>query len=127
MKFLYAFLSLMIVHSCSSGFGNKLSGKDLDIYYDTKNLEPLADSLGSYWTKNKLVGDRKQSIKLTKDKSVFEVRLIQSAEFKNNELSPEEFVLLQNLQYDLSITVFKGKKMKLLICDDEFNTKFEVK
>lgn len=117
----------MIVHSCSSGFGNKLSGKDLDIYYDTKNLEPLADSLGSYWTKNKLVGDRKQSIKLTKDKSVFEVRLIQSAEFKNNELPPEEFVLLQNLQYDLSITVFKGKKMKLLICDDEFNTKFEVK
>lgn len=127
MKFLYIFLFLFIGYSCSSGFGNKLAGKDLDVYYDTKDLQPFADSLGSYWTKNKLIGDRKQSIKLTKDKSVFEVRLIQSTEFKNNTLSPEELVLLQNLQYDLSITIFKGKKMKLLICDDEFNTKFEVK
>jgi len=127
MKFLWLFLLATVVYSCSSGFGNKLVGKNLDIYFETKDLEPYADSLGSYWTKNKLVGDRKQSIKLTKMKAFFEVRLVQSDEFKDNTLLPEELVLLQDLKYNLNETVFNGKKMRLLICNDEFKTKFEVK
>jgi len=124
---MYLFLLILLVHSCSSGFGSKLAGKHLDVYYETKDLQPFADSLGNFWTKNKLIGDRKQSIKLTKNKGIIEIRLIQSVEFKDVEILPEEFALLHQLKHDLDSAVFPSKKTSLLICDDEFNTKFEVK
>ncbi len=112
--------------SCSSGFGNKLASDQLDIYFEGKNLESYADSLGSYWTKNKLVGDRKQSIKLTQSVGKIEVRLIQSKEFESEALAPEELALLLDLKKDLKINVFKGKSIELFICDNEFKPKFKV-
>lgn len=127
MKPIILFFCLLILASCSSGFGNKLSGEKLDVYFDDKDLQQKADELGEYWSKNGLIGDRKQSIKLTKVNAIIEVRLIRSEEFKSEKLTVEEFQLLLDLKQDIQSKVFDNKQIRLILCDNEFKSEMEIK
>lgn len=127
MKSIILFCCVLILASCSEGFGNKLASEKLDVYFDDKSLEQKADDLGEYWSKNELIGDRKQSIKLTKSKAIIEVRLIRSEEFKSEKLTVEEFQLLLDLKQDIRSKVFDNKKIRLLLCNNEFKSEMEIK
>lgn len=118
---------LLMIFGCSSGFGNKLKSEKLDVYYDESELANLADSLGSFWTKNELIGDRKQSIKIKKSAKRFQVLIIQSEEFKSEKLDPIELALLQELRADLQEKVFNKKPTSIVICNDEFESLIEIK
>ncbi len=83
-------------------------------------MESYADSLGSFWTTNNLLGDRKQSIKLTKFNGVYEVRLIKSKEFLDIAITDKESFLLEELRTKLQVEVFDNKKTRIVICDDNF-------
>lgn len=127
MKLILLIFTSLLFMGCSSGFGNKLSGDKLDVYFDDKELQEKANNLGEYWSKNGLIGDRKQSIKLTKSKKLLEVRLIRSDEFKSEELTVEELQLLLDLKQDIQLKVFDNKEIRLLLCDNEFKSEMEIK
>ena len=127
MKLILLIFTSLLFMGCSSGFGNKLSGDKLDVYFDDKELQEKANNLGEYWSKNGLIRDRKQSIKLTKSKKLLEVRLIRSDEFKSEELTVEELQLLLDLKQDIQSKVFDNKEIRLLLCDNEFKSEMEIK
>ena len=127
MKPIILFFCGVILATCSEGFGNKLASEKLDIYFDDKGLQQKADDLGEYWSKNGLIGDRKQSIKLTKSQAVIELRLIRSEEFKSEKLTVEEFQMLLDLKQDIQSKVFDNKQIRLLLCDNEFKSEMEIK
>lgn len=127
MKIVVLIVLVLSTCACSSGFGNKLKSEKLDVYYDDSNLAALADSLGSYWTKNDLIGDRKQSIKLVKSGAKYQVLIIQSNEFKSEKLEPTEIALLENLKSELQSTIFNNKSTSIVICNDEFESIIEIK
>lgn len=127
MKPIILFICGLILANCSEGFGNKLASEKLDIYFDDKGLQQKADDLGEYWSKNGLIGDRKQSIKLTKVNEIIEVRLIRSEEFKTEKLTVEEFQLLLDLKQGIQSKVFDNKQIRLLLCDNEFKSEMEIK
>ena len=127
MKLILLIFTSLLFMGCSSGFGNKLSGDKLDVYFDDKELQEKANNLGEYWSKNGLIRDRKQSIKLTKSKKLLEVRLIRSDEFKSEELTVEELQLLLNLKQNIQSKVFDNKEIRLLLCDNEFKSEMEIK
>ena len=120
MKLFFALFFIIFLSACDSGFGNKLASEKLDVYFDDKKMESYADSLGSFWTTNNLLGDRKQSIKLTKSNGVFEVRLIKSKEFLDIAMTDKESFLLEELRTKLQVEVFENKKTRIVICDDNF-------
>ncbi len=127
MKIVFLVVLLLSTYACSSGFGNKLKSEKLDVYYDDANFATLADSLGSFWTRNELTGKRKQSIKLKKSGAKFQVFIIQSEEFKSEQLKPKELALLQELRSELQTGVFRNKPTSIVICNDEFESLLEIK
>lgn len=127
MKIIFLLVLLLSICACSSGFGNKLKSEKLDVYYDEAKFSTLADSLGQFWTKNELTGKRKQSIKLTKTGTKFHVLIIQSDEFKSEQLKPTELALLQELRSELQTSVFHNKPTSIVICNDEFESLLEIK
>lgn len=127
MKVVFLILLLCSAYGCSSGFGNKLKSEKLDVYYDDDSLASLADSLGGFWTKKELVGDRKQSIKLMKVNGRFNVLIIKSEEFESEELSPQEIQLLKDLRKEMQDSVFQNKRTSIVICNEEFESLLEIK
>lgn len=125
MKIWFVASFLLLLLACSSGYGSKLAGDKLDVYFEDASLQAKADSLGSYWTRNGLTGSRKQSIRLEKNKSGYQVKLIRSEEFKEQP-SVEEMFLLQELRSHLQDSVFDKKNTVLVICDMKFNPLYEI-
>lgn len=120
MKILLIVVLLSTSFACGSGFGHKLKSDKLEVYFDDKDLSGLADSLGKYWTKNSLVGQRKQSIKLRKSKEGFQVNVIASPEFPVSDLSLLENNLIDSLRLELQKSVFNNQPTSFVICNDEF-------
>ena len=118
MKLLVFLCVLLLSQACSDGQGNKLVAKNLTIYFDQKEVEDKANFLGKFWQNKGLVGERPQSIKLTRSEGTFYIHLIISEEFKESELVFDEKKLLLNLQREMDTTIFKGEKgCQILICD----------
>jgi len=121
MKLLVFLCLLLLSQACSNGQGNKLIAKNLTIYFDQKEVVDQANSLGKFWQNKGLVGERPQSIKLTKSEGTFYIHLIITEEFKESELVFDEKKLLLDLQRELDTTIFKGEKgCQILICDAAF-------
>ena len=121
MKLLVILCILLLSQSCSNGQGNKLIAKNLTIHFDQKEVENKANLLGKFWENKGLVGERPQSIKLTRSEGTFYIHLIISEEFKESELVFDEKKLLLDLQREIDTTIFKGEKgCQILVCDADF-------
>lgn len=122
-------LSLLIVFissSCTSGFGNKLQGEKLDIYYPDKSDVEFADQLGKYWHENALTGSKKQFIQLEKETTFYKIKIIASAEFSHQSLTIDERMLLLGLQRDLNESIFKDLPCRIIICNNEFKELYDI-
>ena len=119
---LFVFLCILLLsQSCSNGKDNKLIAKNLTIYFDQKEEVDKANLLGKFWQTKGLVGQRPQSLKLTRSEGTFYIHLIISEEFKGSELVFDEKKLLLDWQRELDTTIFKGEKgCQILICDADF-------
>lgn len=127
MKFLFLLTFVLLFQSCSKGYGNKLTAKNLNVYFESKDQEEKANSLGKYWQSKGLVGEREQNIKLSQSNDTYYVHLILSNEFKDQELTFNERKLLLDLQKELDSTIFKGEDgCQILICDNEFKPIFNI-
>lgn len=113
------FSSILLLQSCNSGFGNKMTNGELEIYYSDKKLAPLADSLGVFWKKNGFIGSRKQSLKIVEQKDEFQLYMIQTKGI-DSELTLDDQLLLEELKYQLDSAVFTTKQVQLVSCNEKF-------
>lgn len=123
--FLNAFL-VLIVASCSTGYGSKLSSEKLDVYFQDKSLSSYADSLGAHWTKSGLLNDKKQSIFLLKDQKGYGVKIIAEKGSRSPNLRFDERIILEDFRAQLQKDVFKNKPTRLIICDEEFKPIYQL-
>lgn len=127
MKFLFLLTLVLLFQSCSKGYGNKLTAKNLNVYFESKDQEKKANSLGKFWQNKGLVGDREQNVKLSKSNGSYYVHLILSEEFKNQDITFNEQKLLLELQREMDTTIFKGDLgCQILICDNEFKPLYNI-
>jgi len=121
-RFVIITLLMLIITSCSKGFGNKLEGEGFDVYFEFKEDEALANSLGKFWANKELVGTNKQSIRLTKDDEYHFIQLVANNPSAVNKMPYAELKLLFDLQKEIDTTLFKNtKSCQIVICDASFN------
>jgi hypothetical protein len=125
--FLLISVGVFFFTSCSKGHGNKLTDDAIDVYFEFKSDEHIANKLGKFWKEKELVGSRKQSIRLTKDDEYFYVQLIADDPKKAKDMPFNELSLLMKLQQELDTTVFKNQSTcQIVICDDSFEPIFNI-
>ena len=126
-KFFFLLVLSLTLFSCSKGFGNKLEGEGYDVYFEFKEDEALANSLGKFWAQKDLVGKSKQSIRLTKDDEFYFIQLVASNKSQVTQMPYNELKLLFDLQNEIDSVIFKDKKScQIVICDGSFNPIYNI-
>ena len=120
MKSTFSLFFLLLIVSCSKGFGDKIESGNTTIFYTTKNEKVVAEKLAKYWIKNQIDGKEKQFIRILKFKEVYHLQLILREEFKLSALSFEEIKLFAELQSELNKLVFTSLPCKIILCDGNF-------
>lgn len=124
---LIAFALFTLLQSCTKGHGNLLQSEKLDVYYESKEDEALASSLGHFWKNKGFLSNEKQTIRLSGDDEYYYVQIIASDPKNVEDLPYIEMKLLLELQNELDTTVFaKTKGSQILICDKEFKTLYNI-
>ena len=120
MKSTFSLFFLLLIVSCSKGFGDKIESGNTTIFYTTKNEKVVAEKLAKYWIKNQIDGKEKQFIRTLKFKEVYHLQLILREEFKSSALSFEEIKLFTELQSNLNKLVFTSLPCRIKLCDGNF-------
>jgi hypothetical protein len=111
----------LILASCSKGHGNKLTDDAIDVYFEFKEDETTANKLGKFWKEKGLTGERKLTIRLTKDDEFYYVQIIANDPKNTKEMPFNELALLMKLQQEMDTTVFKDlSSCQIVICDGSF-------
>ena len=120
MKRTFFLFFLLLIVSCSKGFGDKIESGNTTIFYTNKNEKVVAEKLAKYWTKNQIDGKEKQFIRILKYKEAYHLQLISKEEFKSSTLSFEEIKLFTELQSELNKYVFTSLPCKIILCDGNY-------
>jgi len=120
MKKTFFLFFLLLIVSCSKGFGDKIESGNTTIFYTTKNEEIVAKKLALYWIKNQIDGKEKQFIRIIKYKEAYHLQLISKEDFKSSTLSFEEIKLFTELQSELNKYVFTSLPCRIKLCDGNF-------
>ena len=120
MKKTFLLFFLLLIVSCSKGFGDKIESGNTTIFYTTKNEKIVAEKLAKYWIKNQIDGNEKQFIRILRYKEAYHLQLILREEFKSSALSFEEIKLFTELQSDLNKHVFTLLPCRIKLCDGNF-------
>jgi hypothetical protein len=120
MKSTFFLFFLLLLVSCSKGFGDKIESGNTTIFYTTKNEEIIAKKLAKYWIKNQIDGKEKQFIRIIKYEETYHLQLILREEFKSSALSFEEIKLFTELQSELNELVFTSLPCRIKLCDGNF-------
>ncbi|WP_207492167.1 hypothetical protein [Aridibaculum aurantiacum] len=122
-KIVVAALALLVsvtIISCQQ-YGKKVKiNEHLEVYVKNQATEEEGKKLGEYIATLDSSNTNQKSVQLSKDSSIYTVRLVIPEEhLKNNELD-ESF---QALQYLIRENVFPGQTVRLVLTDDKFNDK----
>ncbi len=117
---LFLLLTLALITACSSGYGNKVTGGNLTVFFADRANEEKATQLAEYWREKKLTGNRAQSIRLLEGQQSYHLYLIASNPDEILSLPPHERQLLIDLQQALNETLFRQKPCALYISDTRF-------
>ena len=120
MKSTFSLFFLLLIVSCSKGFGDKIESGNTTIFYTIRNEKGIAEKLAIYWIKNQIDGKEKQFIRILKFKEVYHLQLILREEFKLSALSFEEIKLFTELQSELNKYVFTSLPCKIILCDGNY-------
>ena len=120
MKKTFFLFFLLLIVSCSKGFGDKIESGNTTIFYTNKNEKVVAEKLAKYWIKNQIDGKEKQFIRILKFKEVYHLQLILREDFKLSALSFEEIKLFTELQSELNKYVFTSLPCKIILCDGNY-------
>jgi hypothetical protein len=126
-RFFFGIVIVSVFTSCSGGYGNKLEGKNLNVYFVDRSDEALAQDLGKFWKENDLVGQAEQNIRLVNRKGVYDVQLIATDPGKGQDLVFIEMKRLIQLRQQLDSTVFKNEKgCRIVVCDGSFKPNYVI-
>ncbi len=120
MKRTFFLFFLLLIVSCSKGFGYKIESGNTTIFYTTKNEKVVAEKVASYWINKQIDGKEKQFIRILKQKDCFHLQLILREDFKSSTLSFEEIKLFTELQSNLNKLVFTLLPCRIKLCDGNF-------
>ena len=120
MKKTFFLFFLLLIVSCSKGFGDKIESGNTIIFYTTNNEKGIAEKLVKYWIKKQIDGKEKQFIRIIKYKEAYHLQLILKEEFKSSALSFEEIKLFTELQSDLNKHVFTSLPCRIKLCNGNF-------
>ena len=120
MKRTFFLFFLLLIVSCSKGFGDKIESGNTTIFYTNKNEKVVAEKLAKYWIKNQIDGKEKQFIRILKFKEAYHLQLILREDFKLSALSFEEIKLFTELQSELNKYVFTSLPCKIILCDGNY-------
>ena len=120
MKKTFFLFFLLLIVSCSKGFGDKIESGNTTIFYTNKNEKVVAEKLAKYWIKNQIDGKEKQFIRILKFKEAYHLQLILREDFKLSALSFEEIKLFTELQSELNKYVFTSLPCKIILCDGNY-------
>ena len=120
MKRTFLLFFLLLIVSCSKGFGDKIESGNTTVFYPTKNEKVLAEKLAEYWINKQIDGKEKQFIRILKFKEVYHLQLISKEDFKSSALSFEEIKLFTELQSELNKLIFTSLPCKIFLCDGNF-------
>ena len=126
-RFFFGIVILLVFSACSAGYGNKLEGKNLNVYFVDRSDEALAQHLGKFWKENDLVGQAEQNIRLVNRKGIYDVQLIAAEHENEQDLVFIEMKLLIQLRQQLDTTVFKDEKgCRIVVCDGSFKPNYVI-
>lgn len=127
MKKLITFIGVVsILASCATDYGHRVSGGNLTVYFENKKDANLAEKVARYFKDNDLITNEKQDIQLVRKGEIYLLKLIarETKEVKN--MPAQERYELSRLQKDLKMTVFEGKVVQLVLCNDKFEPIYNI-
>ena len=106
--------------SCTNEYGNKVTGGNLTVYYVNEKDGDLASELAYFWRDNGLLASKPHDIQISRSGKEYRVSIIARDKKEAKKMSFEERKALYELQQLIRDSVFREKKMELIICDDQF-------
>jgi hypothetical protein len=123
---IYSFSLLIFLFSaCGQDYGNKLESNELDIYFTDNHDEDLARKIAEFWKQNKLLGNKKQYLQLSRNKDLVQLKLIPSEKFQAENFSFDERSILKSLQDSLQ-NKLNLKQLELVIANSQFKTIYNI-
>lgn len=120
------YFSILIFTSCTGDYGSKVIGENLTVYFQDNRDEAKATDLAKYLKKRKLLSGEKQDVQLVRIEDKYLVKVIAN-DIENAKKMPfDERSLLLNLQKELQDSVFSKTIVKLVICNNEFETIYDL-
>lgn len=120
MKYLFFFLSALVLLSSCTDHGQKIQFGKSEVYYKGEGVtEKQAQKLGDYLEEQGLFEGDPKSVQLTHDGEDFLVHLI----VDDKKFTETSRRIWWKLQHNLSEEVFNGKPVRIALSDDKFNDK----
>ncbi len=113
------FLVIFALNGCSTGYGNKLTGEGLTVFFNDENDEQLATDIAFFWKDSEFLGQNKQFIRLFNENKRYQLQIIPTSSDILSSLTIEEKIVLVKLQDTLNNSLFKNT----FPCDIVFCTK----
>lgn len=125
--FFLIILTSVVLTSCSSNMGHKVVGGKFTVYFNDPNDEKFATSLANYFKSNALLTGKEQDVQLERiQKNEYQLKIIATNPSTVKNLSFEELSVLMAFQSELNKTVFDNKRVELVICNDQFESMYNI-
>lgn len=106
--------------SCSDEYGNKVKGGNLTVYFTNDKDESLASDLAIFWKNNGLLTGEPQDLQISRSSKGYILSIIAREPKSIGKMPFEERKALTDLQSMVRDSVFKEKRVQLIICDNQF-------
>ena len=123
-QYLAFILLVFLVNSCTSEKYHRVTGGEFSVHFTETKHNSAAENLALFWKKNDLLAGKKQDIGLFRKGKTWFVHLV--ALDPKEPLSFIERKLLLDLQSRLEVEVFKGDPVRILICNDRFESVYDI-
>lgn len=123
-KFYFLFF-LVSLTACSSNTENRVNGDNLTVYFPDASNEQFAEKVAIYWKDNDLITGVNQDLQLINTKEGYQLNLIQSDAFKNEQVKFEDQKLLSILKDSLENKIFNAN-LTIAVCNNKFEPIYKV-
>jgi hypothetical protein len=120
LKKLLTLILLTVLIGCTEEYGDKAVGGNLSVYYLNEKDADLASDLVYFYRDNDLIASEPHQMQISRSGKKYLVSIIAQDEKQVKNMSFEERKALFDLQTMIRDSVFKDKKVELIICDNQF-------
>lgn len=126
MRYLIFSLFIFLITACASDYGHRVSGENLTVYFDNEDDARLAEDVARYWKDYNLITGQKQDLRLVRKKETYQLKLIAINPKEVKNMPALERYQLTELQKDLRDKVFGEKIVQIVLCNDKFESLYNI-